>query len=113
MSKWDIKDINNWSWKKHPLGAIIPEAGTAANYKTGGWRALRPIRDEEKCNHCLICFILCPDTSIIVEDEKVTGFNLQHCKGCGICAYECPRDAIEIVDEAEAASQENQERGNA
>ena len=108
MSQWNIKNINQWSWKDHPVGAIIPDAGNAYSYPTGGWRTQRPVRDDEKCNQCLICFIFCPDTAIEVKDEKVVGFALNHCKGCGICAHECPKDAIEMVDEAEA---ENRDKG--
>lgn len=97
--KWEIKDIDKWKDKDHPIAAIIPEAGNSSSYDTGSWRSFRPIRDDEKCTQCLICFIYCPDSSIIVKDDKVTDFDLLHCKGCGICAEECPVDAIEMVDE--------------
>lgn len=98
--KWDIKDINSWPPEKHPIGATIFEAGNAAKYNTGSWRSLRPVRDEEKCTQCLICFMFCPDSSIPVENDEITDFDLDHCKGCGICAEECPFDAIAMVDEA-------------
>ncbi|MGI6096567.1 MAG: 4Fe-4S binding protein [Dethiobacteria bacterium] len=104
--KRDLINFQNWGWQKQPLGAVIPEAGNAHYYETGSWRSHRPIRDEEKCNQCLICFIFCPDTAIITEDEKVIGFDLDHCKGCGICAHECPRNAIEMTDEAKASQKE-------
>lgn len=97
--KWDIKDISKWSAGKHPLGATIPEAGNASSYDTGSWRSLRPIRDDEKCTQCLLCFIYCPDSSVLTKEGKVYDFDLLHCKGCGICATECPFDAIEMVDE--------------
>jgi pyruvate ferredoxin oxidoreductase delta subunit len=86
-------------WKSIPIGGLILKAGNAVEYETGDWRAFRPIRDEEKCTNCLICWILCPDGSILVEDEKLTGIDLAHCKGCGICARECPVDAINMVEE--------------
>ena len=105
--KWDISDIKNWSWDKHPRGAIISEPGNSEKFKTGGWRSLRPIHDQEKCVHCLTCFIFCPDSSIKVEDEKIKEIDLEFCKGCGICASECPKDAIEMVDEMEALDEEN------
>lgn len=109
--KWDIGQIREWSWKQHPSAATIPEAGNAQDYKTGGWRSQRPIRDKEKCTDCLICWILCPDSSVLVEDEKIAGFDLDHCKGCGICAEECPRDAIEMVSESEFSSEGGKENG--
>lgn len=100
--KWEIKEIDSWDWKKHPLGAIITEPGNAADYHTGGWRTQRPTLDKEACRDCLTCFIFCPDIAVKVKAGKMTGFNLDHCKGCGICAYECPRKAIKMIDEAAA-----------
>ena len=78
-----------------PEGGVIPEPGTSANYKTGSWRTgKKPIRDEDKCIHCLICWMYCPDGAIIVENEKIIGINYDYCKGCGICENECPKKAI-------------------
>ena len=91
-------------WKDIPRGGLILEAGNAADYETGSWRSMRPIRDEEKCINCLRCWIFCPDSSIPVADGKVNGFDLDHCKGCGICAHQCPPrvQAIAMVLEIEA-----------
>ena len=50
----------------------------------------------------MLCYFYCPDASIIVENGKAVGFDLDHCKGCGICARECPTDAIHMeVEEKE------------
>ncbi len=99
MSKWDVSKINEWKSDEFPLGAVIPETGNADDYVTGGWRSERPYRDDDKCTQCLLCWVFCPDTSVMVKDEKVYDFDLDHCKGCGICAHECPADAIEMVPE--------------
>ncbi|OIP38600.1 ferredoxin [Candidatus Desantisbacteria bacterium CG2_30_40_21] len=90
-------------WKGLPIGGLILEGGTAEQYKTGGWRNIRPVMDTEKCINCLLCWVYCPDSSIMVENEKIVGFDLEHCKGCGICAKECPPkvQAIKMVSEAE------------
>jgi pyruvate ferredoxin oxidoreductase delta subunit len=79
-------------WKDVPIGGMILEAGNAAEYQTGGWRAFRPVRGEAACTHCFQCWLFCPDSSILVdvENEKMVGFDLDHCKGCGICATVCP-----------------------
>lgn len=86
-------------WKEIPEGGLILEAGNASKYKTGSWRAFRPVRDEKKCSNCLICWIYCPDSSIIVKDNKIERIDLDHCKGCGICAKECPLKVIKMVPE--------------
>jgi len=88
-------------YKELPMGAKILEAGNSEQYETGGWRTYMPVHDAEKCTHCLLCWILCPDGAIIVKDEKWTGFDLKHCKGCGICAEECPPKikAITMIQE--------------
>jgi pyruvate ferredoxin oxidoreductase delta subunit len=86
-------------WKTLPEGGKILEAGNSVEYKTGEWRAFRPVRDVPRCTNCLTCWVFCPDTSILVADEKMTGFDLVHCKGCGICASVCPVDCIEMKEE--------------
>ena len=97
--KWDIGGIGEWTSDQYPRGACIPTGGNSDDYVTGGWRSQRPFRDEDKCTQCLLCWVWCPDTSVVVKDEKVVDFDLDHCKGCGICAHECPFDAIEMVPE--------------
>jgi len=104
--KWKIDDIATWGPSRHEIGATIPESGTADDYETGGWRVERPILDPLKCNNCMICFFACPDSSIIVEEGKMKGFDLKHCKGCGLCMSVCPRNAIEMKNEIEAREEE-------
>jgi pyruvate ferredoxin oxidoreductase delta subunit len=89
-------------WKDLPEGGIIDGGGTAAQYHTGDWRTLRPIWDDQKCIHCLLCWVFCPDSAIIVEDAKVKGVDYDHCKGCGICARECPPKVQAFTMESEA-----------
>lgn len=86
-------------WREIPEGGLILEAGNAIQYKTGSWRSQRPIRDEEKCTNCLICWIYCPDSALLVENGKIKEIDLEHCKGCGICAKECPVGAIKMISE--------------
>jgi len=88
-------------WRDLPLGGVVPGGAAAALNKTGSWRAERPVWNEEKCIQCLQCWLHCPDTSIVIRDQKVTGVDYDHCKGCGVCAAICPKDAIEMVPERE------------
>ena len=85
-------------WKSLPIGAVLLEPGSSLKYKTGDWRAFRPVVDKEKCVNCLFCWIYCPD-SAIVRKEKWVEVNYDYCKGCGICAKECPKEVIKMVEE--------------
>lgn len=87
-------------WREIPIGGLIIDAGNSEKYETGSWRSSRPIRDMQKCNNCQVCWVYCPDGTVIVEDGRVVSIDLAHCKGCGICAHECPQKAITMVEEA-------------
>ena len=83
-------------------GCVIFNAPTSLANKTGGWRTMKPIVDEEKCKKCNICWQFCPDSSIEPADRKENHpikINYDYCKGCGICAAECPFKAITMVME--------------
>ena len=86
-------------WREIPIGGLIIDAGNSVDYETGSWRSSRPVIDMERCSHCMICWIYCPDGSILVENAKLVGIDLAHCKGCGICERECPRKAVTMVEE--------------
>jgi pyruvate ferredoxin oxidoreductase delta subunit len=88
-------------WKEIPIGGSIVEPGNSKEYKTGTWRAFRPIWFEDRCIHCLFCWVFCPEPAVNVKDGKMIGFNYDYCKGCGICAKECPEKAHAIEMEAE------------
>lgn len=92
-------------WKEIPIGGLITDAGNSADYETGGWRSHRPVIDLDRCSHCMICWVFCPDSAVLVEDGKVIGIDLAHCKGCGICAQECSRRAISMVEESLAEAE--------
>ena len=85
-------------WKSIPPAGILIEPGSAMKYKTGDWRAFKPIIDKEKCVNCLLCWIFCPDASIKRLEDNVE-VDYKYCKGCGICANECPVKAIKMVEE--------------
>jgi pyruvate ferredoxin oxidoreductase delta subunit len=86
-------------WRNLPIGATIEEGGTAMKFKTGDWRTKRPVLDKSKCINCLLCFIYCPDSAVIVKDGKIDKIDLDYCKGCGICSEVCPKKAIKMVRE--------------
>lgn len=83
---------------KITLGLVAREPGASRRNKTGGWRTLRPIVEEEKCKKCWLCVIYCPD-SAMKKGEKSSKPDYDYCKGCGICAKECPAQAIKMEPE--------------
>jgi pyruvate ferredoxin oxidoreductase delta subunit len=96
-------------WRDIPIGGMILEAGNAVHYRTGDWRAFRPLWGEADCSHCFQCWLFCPDSSILVdvEAEEVAGFDLEHCKGCGICAAVCPANAKVMRKAGETLSRDD------
>ena len=95
-----MADEKKLGWEELAEGDIL-EAGTADKFKTGDWRSEKPVWNKEKCINCMICWISCPDSAIIVKDGKITGIDMDHCKGCGICAVECPPKIKAITMEKE------------
>jgi NADPH-dependent glutamate synthase beta subunit-like oxidoreductase/Pyruvate/2-oxoacid:ferredoxin oxidoreductase delta subunit len=47
------------------------------------------------CTHCDLCFLLCPDISIVKGKDGYT-IKTDFCKGCSQCATTCPRNVIEM-----------------
>ncbi len=50
------------------------------------------------CTRCDLCFLLCPDISIMRLGEEGYRVRTDFCKGCGVCATTCPRHVIEMGD---------------
>lgn len=100
--KKELKDVPvTATWKEVTPGGAIASAGNAHLFKTGDWRSMKPIWLQEKCKQCLLCYPVCPDTSILINEEgKRTDFDYDHCKGCGVCVKVCPFKAIDFVEES-------------
>ena len=88
-------------WRDLPIGAVILEAGNSVLYKTGNWRALRPVYDRSKCVQCLLCWVHCPEPAIKRLEDDTIEIDYDYCKGCGICSNVCPTKAITMVREGE------------
>lgn len=105
--KWNVEGIETWEADRIPEGVINIDAGNSDDYRTGGWRSERPVWTSDKCINCLICWIDCPDASILTKDREMSGIDLDHCKGCGICVRVCPSGALEMHRESEFAEEED------
>jgi pyruvate ferredoxin oxidoreductase delta subunit len=86
-------------WDSLPLAGTV-DPGTAPRTATGGWRTgERPVAEPARCIDCLLCWLYCPDSAIVLDGTAFTGIDLDTCKGCAICAEVCPVGAIEMVAE--------------
>jgi pyruvate ferredoxin oxidoreductase delta subunit len=87
------------AWNELPIAGTV-EPATARRPVTGGWRTgERPDVDLARCVNCLLCWLYCPDSAVVLDGETFTGFDLDYCKGCAICAEVCPTNAIAMVTE--------------
>ena len=90
------KGVKLQPWQDMPHGAHVFEAGNAVNFKTGDWRSEKPVFVAENCKQCMLCFPVCPDSAINLDEEgQMAGFNLDFCKGCLCCQEVCKFKAIE------------------
>jgi pyruvate ferredoxin oxidoreductase delta subunit len=89
-------------WRDVTPGGFVYGSGNSAFFNTGDWRTRTPVWKPDHCRQCLLCFPVCPDSSIPVAGGKRGDFDFGHCKGCAICAKVCPFGAIDVVDGQEA-----------
>jgi 2-oxoacid:acceptor oxidoreductase delta subunit (pyruvate/2-ketoisovalerate family) len=86
------------------------EGGSSVEFNTGSWRALRPNIELNKCIHCMLCFLYCPDNAVKIikfsdkqgGNPEVIGIDIKHCKGCSICSSVCPVKCITMDKETDA-----------
>jgi len=102
--------------KGEMVPGAVSEGGTMSELYTGSWRTYAPLTDFQKCTNCLMCWVFCPDSAVVVKNGKKLGTNYKHCKGCGICAKECPAEAIKMkldsdVTPEEEKNEQPQDRG--
>ena len=105
MQMPSLETFDEWRPEEIPQGYVC-KAGTAHEYVTGGWRSKRPVWDADACTNCMMCWVVCPDSSIVTKDAKMVGIDYDHCKGCGVCVHECKFDALSIIKESEALAKE-------
>jgi pyruvate ferredoxin oxidoreductase delta subunit len=92
-------------WTDITPGGFVYGSGNSESFNTGDWRTRTPVWKQENCRQCLLCFPVCPDSSIPIRDGKRADFDFGHCKGCAICAEICPFGAIDIQTDGEGADE--------
>jgi pyruvate ferredoxin oxidoreductase gamma subunit len=81
---------------------IIYAVGNSAARHTGYWRLFRPVIDLEACTRCGICYALCPDSAITLNEQGFPHIDNENCKGCMMCFQECPVHCIREQREVRA-----------
>jgi len=83
-------------WNELPVaGALAP--AQADHPLTGGWRtAGRPVTHVSACVNCLLCWLYCPDSAIVLDGTTFAGIDYDYCKGCALCVEVCPANALSM-----------------
>jgi len=55
--------------------------------------------DQERCNGCGVCELICPQDVIRLRDDSKKAFiqYLRDCQSCFLCELECPQNAIYVT----------------
>ena len=82
-----------------PPGGVLP-GRAGLHTRTNGWRTgLKPRASLDACVNCMLCWVYCPDSAVLVGEDAFEGFDYYTCKGCEICAEICPVDAVTMIPE--------------
>lgn len=105
--------IQKLGYENMPIGGVITEIGNMITHDLSASRSgLVPKFIAEKCIHCGLCDITCPDLVFQFELGEYKGLermlnqgmDLAHCKGCMRCVKICPTEALVPVAEKEKDS---------
>ncbi len=98
-----------WGYKTQPEGGALPTPGnTAWNDLTMSRTGFLPVLDPDKCVHCAMCDLVCPDFCLVWEAKGsgpiptrtiLKGVDYRYCKGCMRCVESCPTGAFTREDE--------------
>lgn len=92
-----------WGYETQPVGGIVPEPGNMAwNDLSASRTGLMPVLDREKCIHCGVCDLVCPDFCLTwgegeeggKYERELMGVDYRYCKGCLRCVESCPTGAL-------------------
>jgi pyruvate ferredoxin oxidoreductase gamma subunit len=92
-----------WGYETQPLGGIIPEPGNAVwNDLSVSRTGSLPVFNRERCIHCGLCDLVCPDYCLVWDDgekgsrfeRELIGVDYRYCKGCMRCVESCPASAM-------------------
>jgi pyruvate ferredoxin oxidoreductase gamma subunit len=91
-------------------GILSHPGGTAWNDVSAARSGFLPAFNRERCIHCGLCDVVCPDFCLVWEkgeeggrfERELTGVDYRYCKGCMRCVESCPASAM--LKKAETAA---------
>ena len=88
-----------------PIGGTILDPGSSIVRDLSTSReGFIPSLDLQKCVHCGLCDVVCPDLCFVWEREgpgnvRLRGIDYRYCKGCRKCREVCPTGALTEIRE--------------
>lgn len=93
----------HFGYLTQPPGGIVREPGGTAwndlSISRTGWL---PVLARDRCVHCGVCDLVCPDFCLVWQDgaeggrfeRELAGIDYRYCKGCMRCVESCPSGAL-------------------
>jgi pyruvate ferredoxin oxidoreductase gamma subunit len=80
-------------------GTILAPGSSVARDLSISREGFLPELDLDRCVHCGLCDVVCPDLCFVFEEEgdggvRLRGIDYQYCKGCLKCTVVCPVGAL-------------------
>ena len=92
-----------WGYATQPVGGIVLEPGNMVwNDLSISRTGSLPVFNRERCIHCGLCDLVCPDYCLVWDDgekgsrfeRELIGVDYRYCKGCMRCVESCPASAL-------------------
>ena len=85
-----------------PCGALVQPGNSIWNDVSAARSGFLPSFNRERCIHCAMCDMVCPDLCLVWEEgekggrfqRELTGVDYRYCKGCLRCVETCPASAM-------------------
>jgi len=89
-----------WGYETAPIGGVLPLSGNMlSNDLTVSRTGRIPVFEIDKCVHCGLCDMVCPDLCFVWKpaannEVHLQGIDYQYCKGCLRCIETCSTSAL-------------------